>query len=207
MKGWIYWISWTMSCASAIKSAMHFVRYSIICCVNCFWILTTILLLQNLYPSLDLGYSSSFRLFCCWILCMDGMRTGSLKMSSSGWLLAVAHILVELPLVYCEFLLLISLIIVVAGTWLCWLSQLYVTLPRSLSRVFYFTGSLHQDMTVDSTCSSLSSHWFLFLHLLLLLCTRRYRFVACISSFCHGFWLCSLDSTRSPEPEYIVHVL
>lgn len=145
-----------MSCLSAIVSHAFF-RYSVIGCVNCFWILTTILLLQNLYPSLDLGYSSSFRLFCCWILCTDGTRTGLLKMSSSGWLLAVAHILVELPLVYCEFLLLISLIIV-AGTWLCWLSQLSVTLPHSLSRVFYFTGSLHQDVTVDSTCSLLSSH-------------------------------------------------
>ena len=55
-----------------------------------FGILTTTLLLQNLYPSSDLACSFSFRLFCCWILCMDGMRTGSPRMSSSGWLLAVA---------------------------------------------------------------------------------------------------------------------
>jgi hypothetical protein len=41
--------------------------------------------LQNRYPSLDRGYSFWFRSFFCWNLCMDGMRTGLPRMSSSGW--------------------------------------------------------------------------------------------------------------------------
>lgn len=121
-----------------------------------FGILTTILLLQNLYPSSDLACSFSFRLFCCWILCTDGMRTGSPRMSSSGWLLAVVVPIFSWASIGVFFYYLYSF--VAAGTWLCWLSQLSVTLPRSLSQVFYFTGSLHLDMTADSTCFSLSSH-------------------------------------------------
>lgn len=136
---------------------MQFASYSVICVLIVFGILTTILLLQNLYPSLDLGCSFSFRLFCCWILCMDGMRTGSPRMSSSGWLLAVVVCVFAWASIGGVFFLSFILFIT-AGTWLCWLSQSSVTLPRSLSRVFYFTGSLHLDMTAESTCFSLSSH-------------------------------------------------
>lgn len=92
--------------------------------------------------------------------------------------------LLGLPLVFFLYYL---YSFVAAGTWLCWLSRLSVTLPRSLSRVSYFTGSLHLDMTADSTCFSLSSRWFLFLRLLLLPCTQRYHHVACFSPF---YWFC-----------------
>lgn len=165
---------------------MYFVMYPVICVSAVFGILTTILLLQNLYPSLALGCSFSFRLFCCWILCTDGMRTGSPRMSSSGWLLADAISYTCLGSHWCFFLYYLCSF-VAAGTWLCWLSRLSVTLPRSVSRVSYFTGSLHLDMTADSTCSSLSSRWFLFLRLLLLPCTQRYHHVACFSPF---YWFC-----------------
>lgn len=84
---------------------MYFVMYPVICVLPVFGILTTILLLQNLYPSLALGCSFSFRLFCCWILCTDGMRTGSPRMSSSGWLLAVAISYTCLGSHWCFFVL------------------------------------------------------------------------------------------------------
>lgn len=94
---------------------MQFASYSVICVLIVFGILTTILLLQNLYPSLDLGCSFSFRLFCCWILCMDGMRTGSPRMSSSGWLLAVVVCVFAWASIGVFFLLFILLSLQVHG--------------------------------------------------------------------------------------------
>lgn len=89
---------------------MYFVMYPVICVLAVFGILTTILLLQNLYPSLALGCSFSFRLFCCWILCTDGMRTGSPRMSSSGRLLAVAISYTCLGSHWCFFCIIYTLL-------------------------------------------------------------------------------------------------
>ena len=68
-----------------------------------------------------------------------------------GCLLLLSYLL-GLPFVYFFYYL---YPFVAVRTWLCWLSQLSFTMPHSLSRV-------HLNMTVDSTCFTLSSHRFLF---------------------------------------------
>jgi hypothetical protein len=69
---------------------------------------------------------------------------------SFHWFLGCFLVLSRYVLIYFLF--------IAAGTWLCWLFRLFVILPRSLSLAYSFTGSLHQDRTAGSICSSLSPH-------------------------------------------------
>jgi len=66
------------------KNLLIILLYKVIIDLLCCHDINQLLLLQRQYRNLGLDCSFWFKLFSCWISCMDGMTTGSVRMSSSG---------------------------------------------------------------------------------------------------------------------------